>query len=283
MKNKNIHKTYLAFCLMLASFLSSCDLGSEKDSRGIYAESSRSIEITNGRLERLNKKMIDDFKNQLITRSIQVQPYFDKAMIVDVESSELFDYFTQLKDSLSKGASYKYFLKAHYATATKKIKHYKSKILPFVDNKADVPLDYLSYSFPDIKNPEMGVLYLTNLQNEVLNSRYDMLDYLINAIGRNFIDEIPVPMVHSEKNVLMQGEEYNAEIYLGWYDHKQNVDVEISGQKLKVRDGKAEYKTIATDTGEKSLEGSIIITGPDGEKQRYPFKSNYLVIEKKSK
>ena len=254
-------------------------MGSERDSREIYSETSKSIEITNGRLVRLNRKMINDFKNQLVNQPFKVQPYFDEAMIVDVESSELFDYFTQLKDSLSGGASYKYFLKAHYAAATKKIKHYKAKILPFVYNKADVPLDYLSYSIPDIKNSEMGVLYLTNLQNEVLNSRYDMLDYLINAIGRNFIDEIPVPMVHSDKNVVMPGEEYNAEIFLGWYDHKQNVDVEISGQKLKVRDGKAEYKTIATDTGEKSLEGSIIITGPDGAKQRYPFKSSYRVIK----
>jgi gliding motility-associated protein GldM len=73
-------------------------------------------------------------------------------------------------------------------------------------------------------------------------------------------------------------QQYEAEIFLGAYDSHQNPPIQLNGQNLEVKDGKAVYKTTASGEGERKLDGNIIVTAPDGTKKPYPFKTAYQVF-----
>ena len=123
------------------------------------------------------------------------------------------------------------------------------------------------------------VTVLTKMQNDVKNTESNMISYLFGTIGQDDFkfDQLDA-IISSDKPIVLQGQQYEAKIFLGAHDSHQNPEIEMNGQQLKVENGVAEYKVATTGEGERKLDGKIIVKAPDGTKKEYPFKTAYQVF-----
>ncbi len=87
------------------------------------------------------------------------------------------------------------------------------------------------------------------------------------------------PIVKAEKNQLIKGETYKAEVFLAAIDTtlKQKI-ILAGGKELQLSGGKAQYRTLANSLGLKRWGGKIEIqSSQTGEKITFPFAKEYLV------
>jgi gliding motility-associated protein GldM len=149
--------------------------------------------------------------------------------------------------------------------------------------------------------PLMGVLtILSGLQSNVRNAEADMLRYLYSMIDKgSFKFNSLEATVIANSNYIIQGNEYQARIFLAAFDTTQSPTVYIGpydsvrtdagwvyklrpGVKydsLPVENGKGIYSVRATSVGDKSLLGIIKLKAQGGQDILKPFKVQYRVAE----
>jgi len=136
------------------------------------------------------------------------------------------------------------------------------------------------------------------MQVDVRNSEADVLNFLYTQIdAASFKFNKIIPTVIPNSTYIMQGNEYEAQVFvaatdttqdpeilIGNYTTRQNADgtssVEMTGDytKLPVNDaGIGVYRVRPGSTGEKSFGGVIRLKSPDGSVINYPFNSKYSV------
>src|SRR5512133_1142755 len=142
------------------------------------------------------------------------------------------------------------------------------------------------------------ITILSKMQVDVRNSEADVLNFLYTQIdAASFKFNKIIPTVIPNSTYIMQGNEYEAQVFvaatdttqdpeilIGNYTTRQNADgsssVEMTGDytKLPVNDaGIGVYRVRPGSTGEKSFGGVIRLKSPDGSIINYPFNSKYSV------
>lgn len=187
-----------------------------------------------------------------------------------------------------------------------KINGYKDKLLSLLDEKErehiKIGLETEGTSFNGVDYTwEMhnfyhtpivaSIVLLSKLQNEVRNAEYDVISMLNKRIKA---DDLPfdkvVAKVVAPTNYVISGEDYNADIFVAAYSSTQNPEVLLgeldengnllgNGTPIDVDKGIGKYSISTGAQGEQNFSGVVRVTDSKGNKNDFPFKSNYLVAK----
>ncbi len=132
-----------------------------------------------------------------------------------------------------------------------------------------------------LEKPLVAVLtMLSKIQIDVKNSEANLINYLYAQIDAgSFLFNKLGARVIPNSNVILQGDEYVAEVFLAAEDTTQQPEITINNQQVPVQDGKATFRTRTTEPGVYSWSGNIRYRTPDGLLQEYPFTQQYQVTE----
>lgn len=119
---------------------------------------------------------------------------------------------------------------------------------------------------------------LSKLQIDVKNTETNVLNYLYSKIdaGAFKFNKLGAQVIASS-NVVMQGEEYKAEIFIAAMDTTVNPVVIVGGRELPIVDGKGIYRMQANEVGVFKWNGMIKYKTPEGIIQDYPFSQEFQV------
>ncbi len=135
-----------------------------------------------------------------------------------------------------------------------------------------------------------AIANLTKIQNDVRNSEGDVVNLLYkNVSAADFKFDTISAKVIASSNYVIQGEEYQADVFVAASSKTQNPviilgDVDtITGvikgpadsTSVKVVNGIGKYVTKDGKMGVNDWSGVIKVKAPDGSFKRYPFKSSY--------
>ncbi|MFC2175370.1 GldM family protein [Bacteroidota bacterium] len=134
---------------------------------------------------------------------------------------------------------------------------------------------------------------LTKIQTDVRNAESDVVKYLYREVDASDFkfDQITARVI--APNLVFQGDDYKAEIFVAAYSSTQKPKVEIGKvdtinntirggdtSSVKIKDGVGHYTIKASREGLQKYEGLISIKNPGGSGyMSYPFKSEYMVMK----
>ncbi len=129
--------------------------------------------------------------------------------------------------------------------------------------------------------PIVAVLaLLSKIQIDVLNSEANIIKYLYAQIDAgSFKFNKLAAQVIPNSNVILQGDEYVAEVFLAAEDTTQQPEIFINDQQVEVVDGKATYRVKTSEVGEFSWGGLIKYKTPAGIIQNYRFEQDFQVTQ----
>lgn len=119
---------------------------------------------------------------------------------------------------------------------------------------------------------------LTKVQNDVRNTQAQVAQYLIGQIdaGDFRVNKISAIAVPEGSSYVLRGGKYTAKIILAATDSTKPLDITIGGTKLG-KDGK--YTVGCGAVGNKTYNGTVKMTKPDGTVVAYNLKGEYTVGE----
>lgn len=113
----------------------------------------------------------------------------------------------------------------------------------------------------DIQNAETNVI-------SSLFSQIDAASFKFNRLGARIL---------ATSTYVLQGDEFEAEIFLAAEDTTQQPEIFVGNTKLAMRDGKGIYKATASQVGTFKWGGLIKYKNPEGNINSYPFEGEYQV------
>ncbi|MBT6747047.1 MAG: gliding motility protein GldM [Flavobacteriales bacterium] len=136
------------------------------------------------------------------------------------------------------------------------------------------------------------VTILSQIQNEVKNAEYYVISKLMEEFGH---EDIPFDTVAAKviatSNYVLQGEDYQAQLFLAAYSKTQQPNIYIGEydsvgnligsikDTISVVNGIGNY-SIPTDTeGVFEYSGAIQMTTPNGDVRSFPFQTDYIVAK----
>jgi gliding motility-associated protein GldM len=124
---------------------------------------------------------------------------------------------------------------------------------------------------------------LTQMQTAVRNVEGDFISYILGSIDAgSFKFNKLAPIVIPNSTYIMQGSEYNAQIFLGAFDTTQAPYVQINGRQVEVdpKTNMAVYKVRGSGLGTQKYQGVIKIKKPNSDDTlTYPFTQEYQVAQ----
>lgn len=123
-----------------------------------------------------------------------------------------------------------------------------------------------------------SVTLLSKLQNDLLFAEGEALQTLVASVDAgdvrvNKLDAFVIP----NSKLVMRGGKYSADIVLAAVDTTQRPAIFVNGRQLPVNT--RTYEFMAGQTGTFTYSGYLDVTRGDGTTSRYPFQSDYTVIE----
>jgi gliding motility-associated protein GldM len=176
-----------------------------------------------------------------------------------------------------------------------KINETRAKMLGFADNdkgvEASLPLavealpantEMKSWSEFKFKQMPIAAVFpiLGKIQSDAKNSATAVLNYCnVKVGGQEFRPDAFEPVISANKSYVIQGEKYEADIFLSAYSKSaDNITITAGGSGLAVKEGKAHYETTPTGVGERSYNVSINVKNPlTGEVKNYSKEFKYEV------
>jgi len=113
----------------------------------------------------------------------------------------------------------------------------------------------------DIENAETNII-------STLFSQIDAASFKFNRLGARIL---------AKSTYVLEGDQFEAEIYLAAEDTTQQPEIYVNNTKLSMRDGMGIYKATATHEGTFKWDGLIKYKTPEGNITPYPFKGEYQV------
>jgi gliding motility-associated protein GldM len=132
--------------------------------------------------------------------------------------------------------------------------HFESKPLIAV-------ITLLSKMQIDIENAETNVI-------SSLFSQIDAASFKFNRLGARIL---------AKSTYVLQGDQFEAEIFLAAEDTTQQPEIFVGNTKLTMRDGKGIYKVPTSQIGTFKWGGLIKYKNPEGNINSYPFEGEYQV------
>jgi len=133
----------------------------------------------------------------------------------------------------------------------------------FLDKPLVAILTLLSKIQIDVKNTEANLI-------NFLYAQIDAGSFKFNKLGARVI---------AKSNLVLQGEPYEAEVFLAAEDTTQQPKIFIQNREVNVVDGKAKYTVNTTEPGIFTWSGLIKYKTPAGVYRDYPFKQEYQVTK----
>ena len=123
-----------------------------------------------------------------------------------------------------------------------------------------------------------SVTLLSKLQNDLLFAEGEALQTLVASVDAgdvrvNKLDAFVIP----NSKLVMRGGKYSANIVLAAVDTTQRPAIFVNGRQLPANT--RTYEFMAGQTGTFTYSGYLDVTRGDGTTSRYPFQSDYTVIE----
>lgn len=123
-----------------------------------------------------------------------------------------------------------------------------------------------------------SVTLLSKLQNDLLFAEGEALQTLVASVDAgdvrvNKLDAFVIP----NSKLVMRGGKYSANIVLAAVDTTQRPAIFVNGRQLPANT--RAYEFMAGQTGTFTYSGYLDVTRGDGTTSRYPFQSDYTVIE----
>lgn len=122
------------------------------------------------------------------------------------------------------------------------------------------------------------VALLSKLQIDIKNTEANMLNYLygqIDASSFKFTNMSAVVLPKS--SYVMEGDVYEARIFLAAEDTTQQPVVVVNGKELPLEGGKGLFRVPVSTAGTYSFKGVINLKTPDGNINPYAFEESYQV------
>ena len=123
-----------------------------------------------------------------------------------------------------------------------------------------------------------SVTLLSKLQNDLLFAEGEALQTLVASVDAgdvrvNKLDAFVIP----NSKLVIRGGKYSADIVLAAVDTTQRPAIFVNGRQLPANTRTYEFMT--GQTGTFTYSGYLDVTRGDGSTSRYPFQSDYTVIE----
>ena len=132
-----------------------------------------------------------------------------------------------------------------------------------------------------LDKPLVAVLtLLSKIQIDVKNSEANLINYLYSQIdaGAFLFNKLGARVIPNS-SVVLQGDEYVAEVFLAAEDTTQQPEILINNRSVPVQDGKATFRVKTTEPGVFSWSGLIKYKTPAGVIRNYPFTQQYQVTQ----
>lgn len=113
----------------------------------------------------------------------------------------------------------------------------------------------------DIQNAETNVI--STLYGEI-----DAASFKFNRLGAAVI---------AKSTYVLEGDQFEAEVFLTAEDTTQQPEIMVGGSKLPMKNGKGIYHATASKTGTFKWNGLIRYKAPDGNTKDYKFEGEYTV------
>lgn len=133
----------------------------------------------------------------------------------------------------------------------------------FLDKPLVAVLTLLSKIQIDVKNAEANLI-------NYLYAQIDAGSFKFNSLGARVIPN---------SNIILQGDEFVAEVFLAAEDTTQQPQIFINNREVEVKDGKATYRVKTNEPGVFSWSGLIKYKTPAGIIQNYKFDHEYQVTQ----
>jgi gliding motility-associated protein GldM len=127
--------------------------------------------------------------------------------------------------------------------------------------------------------PLIAVLtLLSKIQIDVKNSEANLLNYLFAQIdaGSFKFNKLGARVIPNS-SLILQGDEYVAEVFLAAEDTTQQPEIIINGRPVEVKDGKATFRMSPSQPGTFSWSGLIKYKTPEGIIRNYDFEQEFQV------
>jgi gliding motility-associated protein GldM len=130
-----------------------------------------------------------------------------------------------------------------------------------------------------LDKPLVAVLaLLSKIQIDVKNSEANLINYLYAQIDAgSFLFNKLGARVIPYSSIVLQGDEYVAEVFMAAEDTTQQPQIFINNQSVPVQDGKATFRVKTNEPGTFSWSGLIKYKTPAGTTKDYPFTQQYQV------
>lgn len=183
-----------------------------------------------------------------------------------------------------------------------KIESYKNELIKYIDetdkelietvlNELDTPDPQKSIKDTDESKiwesqhfenvPLAAVLtMLSKMQIDVKNAEANVANYLYAQIdaGSFKFNKLGARVI-ANSNIVFQGEQYEAEVFLAAEDTTQQPEIFINGRPAEVKDGRAIYKAGTSEPGVFKWSGLIKYKTPAGIFKNYEFEQSYQVTK----
>ena len=119
---------------------------------------------------------------------------------------------------------------------------------------------------------------LSKLQIDVKNSEANVINYFYTQIdaGSFKFNKLGAQVI-ANSSIILQGEEYVAEVFLAAIDTTVDPEIIVNGRPLPIVDGKGMYRLRANETGTFRWSGVLNYRAPDGLIRNYNFTKEYQV------
>lgn len=175
-------------------------------------------------------------------------------------------------------AAYRKYIAAYIADPKKQAAIQKALATePVLQKGSMIKVPWVSGMFENMPVVASATL-LSKLQNDLLFAEGEALQTLVASVDAgdvrvNKLDAFVIP----NSKLVMRGGKYSADIVLAAVDTTQRPAIFVNGRQLPANT--RTYEFMAGQTGTFTYSGYLDVTRGDGTTSRYPFQSDYTVIE----
>lgn len=175
-------------------------------------------------------------------------------------------------------AAYRKYIAAYIADPKKQAAIQKALATePVLQKGSMIKVPWVSGMFENMP-VVASVTLLSKLQNDLLFAEGEALQTLVASVDAgdvrvNKLDAFVIP----NSKLVMRGGKYSADIVLAAVDTTQRPAIFVNGRQLPA--STRTYEFMAGQTGTFTYSGYLDVTRGDGTTSRYPFQSDYTVIE----
>lgn len=175
-------------------------------------------------------------------------------------------------------AAYRKYIAAYIADPKKQAAIQKALATePVLQKGSMIKVPWVSGMFENMPGVA-SVTLLSKLQNDLLFAEGEALQTLVASVDAgdvrvNKLDAFVIP----NSKLVMRGGKYSADIVLAAVDTTQRPTIFVNGRQLPANT--RTYEFMAGQTGTFTYSGYLDVTRGDGTTSRYPFQSDYTVIE----